>query len=90
MDEVVQLSRWNYLIFGVLVVIDENAKHLQVLSIDLPIWQNFHIILEFEAVLQELPLLPFDVLVENFENVLEIQRKHEDAKRIVFDCEAIS
>jgi hypothetical protein len=73
-----------------LVVIDENAKHLQVLSIDLPIWQNFHIILEFEAVLQELPLLPLDVLVENFENVLEIQRKHEDAKRIVFDCEAIS
>lgn len=40
--------------------------------------------------LQKLCLFPLYVFVENFENVFEIQRKHEDAKRIVFDCEAIS
>jgi len=41
-------------------------------------------------VLQELPLLPFDVLIEDLKNMLEIQRKHEDAEGIVFNCKTVS
>jgi hypothetical protein len=40
--------------------------------------------------LDELFLLPFDVFIEDFNDVFEIQWKHKDTQRIVLHCEAIA